>query len=123
MSIDRYNDQGTQIANFLDVTQISELYHSASFLNSAVRKQNQLNTVRWPPDHHDLSIQHCLQSIPPPLFNHMAILTGYVDPLDTSPERASSTYFNVDESHRSKLVEYVKICFFVAVEHDPRPNQ
>lgn len=94
-------------------SQIAEMYHVASHLNSEVRLCNNTRTVPWPPHHTDFNLEKCQNAIPPVLFNHMALILGFVDAHHTSPERASFSYFRVHGEARRRLISICQdILFF-----------
>lgn len=81
-----------------------ELFHSATFLNSEISDKNATNRIPWPPKHSDLTVEKCLQSIPPSLFNHVALITASKDTFDMSPDRSFSSYMPLPMNLRNKVI-------------------
>lgn len=119
------NDESSSVgySTSLSAAHTSDIYHTGSYLKNEINRSNLDRTTPWPPKHYDLTIEKCLSTIPPILFNHIAIMTGCVDTTDSSPERASTSFFRVNDQVRGKLVSICQdIMYLESKGQNPTPK-
>ena len=91
-----------------------ESFHTAAYIGEEIRAKQMTNDIPWPPSHSDLTIQKCMEFVPPALYNHIALITGNVEHDLIEAGSLSTKHCQVPDSANIKILS---ICQDIMYAH------